>query len=112
MQPVQVVGDTVLLEQAIANLVDNALSHASGRVAIILRREDHTAALTVDDDRPGIPPDQRDAVFERLSRLDAAGLGLAIVADIVRAHAGTVQAPDSALGDARLQVSLPAGPAG
>jgi signal transduction histidine kinase len=71
--------------------------------------------LTVDDDGPGVPAERRQEVFERFTRLDGArdrdhggaGLGLAIVADIVKAHAGAVEVLDSPLGGARFQVRLP-----
>ena len=116
MEPLQITGEPILLEQVVRNLVDNATAHATSRVDIAVRREQDAAVLTVDDDGPGIPADQRHAVFERFTRLDdararrrtgGAGLGLAIVADIVAAHTGTVQATDSPIGGARLTVRLP-----
>jgi signal transduction histidine kinase len=73
------------------------------------------AVLTVDDDGPGIPEDRRDVVFGRFVRLEASrdrdhggvGLGLAIVAEIVRAHEGRVDVGDSPFGGARFVVELP-----
>jgi signal transduction histidine kinase len=72
--------------------------------------------LAVEDDGPGVPPDQRKRVFERFVRLDDArardgggsGLGLAIVAEVVAAHGGTVELTDAALGGARVEITLPA----
>jgi signal transduction histidine kinase len=69
----------------------------------------------VDDDGPGIPEQDRARVFERFVRLDEArgresggvGLGLAIVAELVREHGGTVVATDGPLGGARFEVRLP-----
>jgi signal transduction histidine kinase len=116
LEPLQATGEPILLGQVVRNLVDNATAHATTRVEIALRQDEDTAALTVDDDGPGIPAERRDAVFERFTRLDdartrhrtgGAGLGLAIVADIVAAHGGTVHAGDSPLGGARLTVHLP-----
>ncbi len=116
IEPVQIAGEPILLEQAVRNLIDNATAHADRRVEIALSHEQDAAVLTVDDDGPGIPADQRRAVFERFTRLDlararrragGAGLGLAIVADIVAAHSGTVQATDSPLGGARFTIRLP-----
>lgn len=114
--PVQVHGEPILLEQLVVNLLDNATAHARSRVTIALRLQDGQAVLTIDDDGPGIPPDRRTAVFERFTRLDqartrhrhnGAGLGLAIVADITRAHAGIVTVNDSPQGGARFAVRLP-----
>ena len=116
VEPVQVAGDPVLVEQVIRNLLDNAHRHARERAAVGLARLDATAVLTVDDDGAGIPIGDRDRVFERFTRLDDArardtggsGLGLAIVADIVAAHGGSVAITDSPLGGARFEVVLPA----
>lgn len=117
VEPAQVRGDPVLLEQAIRNLVDNARRHAAGRIALSCMRDGATAVLIVDDDGPGIADDHREAVFERFTRLDAArasqqggaGLGLAIVADIAAAHGGTVVVDASPLGGARFVLRLPLG---
>ena len=70
--------------------------------------------LAVDDDGPGIPPADRERVFERFVRLDAArarddggsGLGLAIVAELAGAHGGTAAVASSPLGGARVEVIL------
>lgn len=116
VQPLQLTGEPILLEQVVRNLVDNATAHAKSRVEITLRQEGDAAVLIVDDDGSGIPREQRREVFERFTRLDhartrtrsgGAGLGLAIVADIVAAHGGTVDATESPLGGARLVVRLP-----
>ncbi len=72
--------------------------------------------LTVDDDGAGVPPGERERVFERFVRLDEArarddggsGLGLAIVREIVRAHGGDASLGESALGGALFVVTLPA----
>lgn len=115
IQPLQITGEPILLEQVVRNLIDNATAHATHRVEIALRQDRDAAILTVDDG-PGIPPEARRAVSERFTRLDhartrtstsGAGLGLAIVADILAAHGGTIHATDSPLGGARLTVSLP-----
>lgn len=115
VEPVQVLGDPSLLEQVVSNLLDNALRHANSSVRVTLAGGADFAVLTVDDDGPGIAPHRRQEVFERFSRLDAArgrnqggvGLGLAIVADIVQAHGGTVNAEAAPAGGARFQVQLP-----
>ena len=77
---------------------------------------DDIVTLTVDDDGPGVPPDERERIFERFVRLDqarerdagGAGLGLAVVAAVVRAGGGRVRATESSLGGACFEVTLPA----
>jgi signal transduction histidine kinase len=81
----------------VGNLLDNAVRHAASAVTITLAEVQGGAVLTVADDGPGIPAADRDRVFERFTRLDAArsadggvGLGLAIAADIAGRHGGTL----------------------
>ena len=117
VQPAQVVGEPALLEQVVRNLVDNAVGHATSQVDVSVTADPTKAVITVDDDGPGIPFDNRSEVFERFVRLDdsrgrasgGVGLGLAIVHEIVRLHSGTVQVTDSPSAGARFQVSLPVG---
>ncbi|HEY0215757.1 MAG TPA: HAMP domain-containing sensor histidine kinase [Cellulomonas sp.] len=116
-----VLGDGALLGQVVRNLVDNAGRHARTRVAVSCRAEDPRegggAMIDVDDDGAGIPPADRERVFDRFVRLDDArardaggsGLGLAIVREIVGLHHGTVQVLDAPGGGARLRVVLPVG---
>jgi signal transduction histidine kinase len=111
---VRVWGSPHQLAQALRNLVDNAIRHASGSITLILRAEDDHAIIRIADDGPGIPPEQRERVFDRFVRLDESrdrarggtGLGLAIVREIVRAHGGSVAVADTAVG-ATLEVVLP-----
>ena len=115
IEPAQVTGQASLLGQVLRNLVENAVRHARAAVDVSLASVGTTAVLTVDDDGPGIPPWAREDVFRRFMRLDGArdrtqggvGLGLAIVAEIVRVHAGSVEIDDSPTGGARLCVRLP-----
>ena len=110
----QVGGDRAMLERAVRNLLDNAVRHARSAVSVSLAARDGGAELAVADDGPGIPAPDREAVFERFTRLDEArardaggvGLGLAIVRDVVAAHAGTVTVEDAEPG-ARFVVRLP-----
>jgi two-component system OmpR family sensor kinase len=116
-EPAIVSGDGVRLRQVIDNLVGNALVHTSGSVPVrvAVERVDDRVRLIVSDDGPGIPLDQRAAVFERFTRLDASrtrstggsGLGLSIVAAVVKAHGGTVQLAESEAGGAEFVVELP-----
>ncbi|MFD9944635.1 ATP-binding protein [Nonomuraea sp. NPDC059023] len=84
----------------VTNLASNAVRHAASTVVVRVRREGTTAVLEVEDDGPGIPEGQREAVFGRFTRLDearardagGAGLGLPIARDIATLHGGTVHA--------------------
>jgi signal transduction histidine kinase len=101
--PVWTVGDADELRRVAGNLVDNAVRYARSGVELAVRHDGATALLTVTDDGPGIPAAERERVFERFTRLDdsrthdtgGAGLGLAIVRELVRRHAGTVTLSDA-----------------
>jgi signal transduction histidine kinase len=115
VQPAQVVGEQALLEQVVRNLLENAVRHADRRVDVWLTSDGSSALLTVDDDGPGIAPERRNEVFHRFVRLDESrdrsrggvGIGLALVAEIVRVHGGMVAVSDSPSRGARMQVVLP-----
>ncbi len=104
------------LARAIGNLVDNAARHATTAVRISVCRDWETAQFVVDDDGPGIPPDDRERVFERFTRLDGgrarhdggSGLGLAVADSILTNHHGSIRVDDSPLGGARFVAELPA----
>jgi len=82
------------LRRLVANLVDNAVRHATTTVTVVLTQDAGHALLDISDDGPGIPPEHRGAVFDRFTRLDhartrdtgGAGLGLSIARDIATAH--------------------------
>jgi signal transduction histidine kinase len=111
-------GDRKQLARLTSNLIENAVRHARGSVAVSLGHENDQVVLRVDDDGTGIPPQERARVFERFVRLEPArdrdsggsGLGLAIVAEVAAAHGGAATAGDSPLGGARFQISFPADP--
>jgi signal transduction histidine kinase len=96
-------GSSGHLDRLVTNLVDNAVRHASATVRVRVAAEDGDAVLVVSDDGPGIPEDQREAVFGRFTRLDAArardaggaGLGLPIARDIAHLHGGTLVYDDA-----------------
>lgn len=97
---VEVVGDPGLLSQVVLNLVTNAIQNhrPGGSVRVELQTQPDAAVLSVSDDGPGIPPADRDRVFERFYRADQSrsreaggnGLGLAITKSIVVAHRGEI----------------------
>jgi signal transduction histidine kinase len=111
----QVLADADQLTRVVANLLDNGARHAATSVTLTLEERGDVAVLTVADDGPGIPPTERERVFDRFTRLDEArvsamggtGLGLAIARDIVERHGGTITVdPDHGTG-ARFVVTLP-----
>jgi signal transduction histidine kinase len=109
----QTYGDSRQLARAIRNLFDNAERHAASTVSVDLTEVDGRVRLTVDDDGNGVPIEHRHTIFERFTRLDdartrdggGAGLGLAIVRDIIQRHNGTVALDDGPL--TRFVISLP-----
>src|SRR5579875_989218 len=110
-------GDGVLLSRVVANLADNAERYARGRVDFAVEAKGQHYELSVTDDGRGVPWFERERIFERFVRLDSArahdgngaGLGLAIVREIVAAHGGEVWVEDAQPG-ARFVVSLPGTP--
>ncbi|WP_039799248.1 sensor histidine kinase [Nocardia araoensis] len=115
-EPVAVTGSRTQLARVLGNLVDNAQRHAAKTVHVAVDRDaDGPVVLSVTDDGPGVPPADRERIFQRFVRLDdarsrdegGAGLGLAIVRDVVQRHGGTIHVADGAPG-ARFVVTLPA----
>jgi signal transduction histidine kinase len=107
-------GDRLQLIRLLTNLLDNAERHTASAVTVSVRRDDGEAILEVSDDGPGVPPDQRERVFERFTRLDTArnketggtGLGLPIAREIAEQHGGTLTIEDSDQG-ARFVLRIP-----
>jgi two-component system sensor histidine kinase MtrB len=103
------------LLRVVANLLDNAERHGGGAVAVGLDRLGPWALVTVEDAGPGVPPDERAQVFERFYRGSGAsslrqggsGLGLALVAEHVRVHGGSIEITDRRGGGASFVVRLP-----
>jgi signal transduction histidine kinase len=114
----RVIGDAEQLERLIRNLTDNAARHARGVIRLSLQEVDGRTILCVDDDGIGVAPAERERVFQRFVRLDAArdrdsggsGLGLSIVREVATFHGGSVRILDSDLGGTRFEVDLPAHP--
>ena len=105
--------DRLRLEQALANLVDNALAHGSGDVELVARRIGAEVEVSVRDHGDGLHEEFRDRAFERFAHPDSgrsgggAGLGLAIVQAIAAAHGGSARVENSGPG-ARVVITLPA----
>ncbi len=102
-------------KRCIANLVSNAGRHGDN-IVILGRHADDHLTVTVDDDGPGVPFEEQEAVFKPFYRLDNArnldesgtGLGLPIARDIARSHGGDIALSDSPMGGLRVTVTIPA----
>ena len=105
--------DGVRVEQALGNLVENALMHGSGDVSLAARIRGHGVELSVSDEGTGFPSDFAEQAFDRFSRADEArsqggsGLGLAIVDLIARAHGGRAELRNREGGGAEVSIWLP-----
>ncbi len=113
-QPAVIVGDPARFRQLVMILVDNAIRHspAGGRVGVAVRVDTVGLSLIVDDDGPGIRPDDLPHLFERFYRAPGApgggtGLGLAIAKWITERHGGRIDVVNRAEGGARFKVQLP-----
>ena len=112
---VTVLADRVRLEQALGNLVDNALRHGGGAVRLSVSSSDGIVELHVRDEGGGFPPEFLGQAFERFARGDpartqgGAGLGLSIVRAIAEAHGGSAHASNRDQGGADVWVAVPAG---
>ena len=105
--------DAAAFQQVMLNLLDNAVKHGGGgRVGVAACVDGAEVRLTVDDDGPGIPAEWRSRVFEPFVQVEGrqvtgAGIGLAIVRDLVLAHRGRVWIEPSAEGGTRVVLMLP-----
>src|SRR5581483_5545571 len=105
--------DPLRVGPALVNLVDNALTHGEGAVALAAEEEDGFVELHVRDGGSGFPDEFRARAFDRFSRADEArsrggsGLGLSIVELVARAHGGSAGARNDASGGADVWISLP-----
>jgi two-component system sensor histidine kinase CiaH len=113
-EPADMLGDPARLRQLVVILVDNAIRHSpsGGTVTVTVRRVGTTAILTVDDDGPGIRPEDGPRLFDRFYRSPGSpsggtGLGLSIAAWIVDAHGGSIAATNRPEGGARFSARLP-----
>ncbi len=109
-----VLGDRLALRRVVANLCDNAIKY--GRAAhLSLNQDERHVILTVEDEGPGIPVEQREAMLEPFTRLEqsrnrdtgGAGLGLAIVRALTDAHGGNIEIGEALRGGCRVTVVLP-----
>ena len=114
-----VTGDRDLLFDALSNLVDNAINHGNeaGKVTVDVSAARGAPLLTVSDNGPGIPADQRQLVFKRFYRLEQSrcargnGLGLSLVEAVARLHGARIALADNAPG-LKFELQFPAAPTG
>ncbi len=116
LEAAPVEGDAFLLREALSNLVHNALEYSNrgGRVTVRTGRRNGHAFLEVEDDGPGIAPQERARVLERFYRVPGtpgtgSGLGLAIVREIATGHGAAVAIADSPAGGCRVGITFPHG---
>jgi signal transduction histidine kinase len=111
-----IMGDRVLLDRILTNLLENALRYAGpgDRVEVESVRSEAGLRVSIDDSGPGIPVHERERVFDRFSQIDSdrsspgSGLGLAVARAIARLHGGDLTVEASRLGGARFVWWLPA----
>ena len=105
-------GEEQDLQEMLGNLLDNACRSARGAVVVRAARDGTRLRITVDDDGPGIAPEERDAVLQRGVRLDetraGSGLGLAIVVDLARLYGGDLALDAAGAGGLSARLTLPA----
>ena len=102
------------LDEMLGNLVENAAKYGGGRVFVTVEPNHKLVDIVVEDDGPGIPPEERDSIFARGARLDTGkpgtGLGLAIVRDVAEIYGGRIKLEESEdLGGLLARLTLPAG---
>jgi signal transduction histidine kinase len=103
------------LRRILGNLVDNARRHATAEVLMSARSDGGRVLVRVDDDGPGIPPDDRERIFEKFTRLgdhltrpqQGVGLGLYIARRSIEEMGGEIWCDESPTGGARFGFSLP-----
>ena len=105
-------GERQDLEEMMGNLMENACKWADAQVRVTSALANGTVLVRVEDDGPGLTPDQREIALKRGGRLDertpGTGLGLSIVAELVDLHRGTLELGTSALGGLSVEMRFPA----
>ncbi len=117
LDPIVLNADEDKLHAVVANLVSNAIKYSpdGGMISLALRREGEQVVFDVEDAGPGIPPEDRDRIFDWFyqgegiphGRVQGSGLGLAIAKEFVVAHRGRIEVVDHGSGGAHFRVMLP-----
>ena len=103
-----------LIIRCFNNLIDNSIKY-SKNILITLKKSNNTILITIDDDGPGIPENERENVFKPFYKVDksrnqtksSVGLGLSIASDIIRSHGGDIELGESDMGGLKIKISLP-----
>ena len=103
-----------LIQRCLNNLIDNSIKY-SEKILISLKKSASNITITVDDDGPGIPKNERENVFKPFYKIDksrgdsksSVGLGLSIASDIVRSHGGNILLETSPKDGLRVKIFLP-----
>ena len=99
------------LLEMLGNLLENAYRLCLGEVRISVRESHSGIELCIEDDGPGVPPDQRARILERGERLDrqhpGQGIGLAVVKDIIESYSAKLTLGDSPMGGAAFRIHFP-----
>ena len=111
---IELFGDFILIQNAIRNLIDNALKYAN-KVEIKLNKKNTNLFIIIDDDGPGIPIKEHENVFKPFYKINkgradsksSVGLGLSIASDIVRSHGGNIILEKSKMNGLRVKIFLP-----
>ena len=111
-RPAWFAGEEQDLQEMLGNLIDNACASARSQVQIAIVPEGNVISIRVEDDGPGVDPDQRAFVLRRGARLDetrpGSGLGLPIVVDLAELYGGALQLSTSTIGGLLAELRLPA----
>jgi two-component system, NtrC family, sensor histidine kinase GlrK len=118
LEPATLQADEEKLRAVAANLVSNAIkySHDGGIISLALRHDGGSVVFDICDEGPGIPPEDRDRIFDWFyqgghghhGRVQGSGLGLAIAKEFVAAHGGSIAVVDGRVDGAHFRVTLPA----
>lgn len=104
-------GEQQDFEEMAGNLMENACKWASSEVRVVIEDSPHALVITVEDDGPGLTPDERTGALKRGVRLDetmpGTGLGLSIVTELAELHKGSLELGDAAIGGLKATLSFP-----
>ena len=113
-EEIKLYGRPTALKRSFQNIIQNGLTYGN-KVSVDIQKGNNRALIVIEDDGPGIPEEQYKNIFKPFFRLDksrslnlsGAGLGLAIVEDIINSHGGSIQLGKSKFNGLQVKISLP-----